>query len=93
MKVYQCFIILKSTIKLEQGDILIDTLRKYIEENGEIIKTEFLGLRKLLNESGKTRQGYYYSIRFRAEEEISKELGVKCQNSDETLRYIIIDEN
>ena len=74
MNKYETVMILNSTISKESRNNAIEKIKNYIQENGEIEKTEDIGKRKLAYEIKRNKEGYYYIIEFMAEPESIVEL-------------------
>ncbi len=90
MNKYETVMILNSTISEESRNNAIEKVKNYIQENGEIEKTEDIGKRKLAYEIKKNKEGYYYIIEFMAEPESIVELERIYRITDEILKFIVV---
>ena len=90
MNKYETVMILNSTISKESRNNAIEKIKNYIQENGEIEKTEDIGKRKLAYEIKKNKEGYYYIIEFMAEPESIVELERIYRITDEILKFIVV---
>lgn len=90
MNKYETVMILNSTISKESRNNAIEKIKNYIQENGEIEKTEDIGKRKLAYEIKRNKEGYYYIIEFMAEPESIVELERIYRITDEILKFIVV---
>lgn len=93
MKQYETIFIMKNDTTEEQRNGVINKIKDYLNENGEIIKTEDMGLRKFAYEIKKYRQGYYYSFEFSANPEAIPELERIYRITDEVLKFMNVKKD
>ena len=67
MNKYESVIIVNNSIEENQKEETINKIKKFIEENGEITKTDILGPKRLAYEIRKQNMGYYVVFNFNAE--------------------------
>lgn len=90
MNKYETVIILSDKINEEKRNNIIEKIKKYIQDNGEIEKIENIGLRNLAYEIKKCKQGYYLCIYFKAESDKITELERIYRITDEIIKFITI---
>ena len=94
MNKYETVILLKNDITEEKRNNVIDTIKKYLNENGKITKIDELGIKKLAYDIQKYKEAYYYVIEFNSKSESIAELERIYRITDEILKFIVmrIDE-
>lgn len=90
MNKYETVILLKNDITEEKRNNVIDTIKKYLNENGKITKIDELGIRKLAYEVQKYKEAYYYVIEFNSKSENIAELERIYRITDEILKFIVV---
>lgn len=90
MNKYETVILIKSDITEEKRKDVIDTIKKYLNENGKITKIDELGIRKLAYVVQKYKEAYYYVIEFNSNAENIAELERIYRITDEILKFIVV---
>lgn len=90
MNKYETVILIKSDITEEKRNDVIDTIKKYLNENGKITKIDELGIKKLAYEVQKNKEAYYYVIEFNSNTENIAELERIYRITDEILKFIVV---
>lgn len=90
MNKYETVILIKSDITEEKRNDVIDTIKKYLNENGKITKIDELGIRKLAYMVQKYKEAYYYVIEFNSNAENIAELERIYRITDEILKFIVV---
>lgn len=90
MNKYETVILIKSDITEEKRNDVIDTIKKYLNENGKITKIDELGIRKLAYVVQKYKEAYYYVIEFNSNAENIAELERIYRITDEILKFIVV---
>lgn len=90
MNKYETVIIMNSEILQEQKDSILDKVKNYIMENGKVISSEDLGIKKLAYEVKKHLKGHYYIIEFKTTADAILELERTYRITDEILKFIIL---
>lgn len=91
MRNYETIFILKPSIEEEKRVEAIEKFKSIIAADGEILKVEEWGNRKLAYEIEKLREGYYVLVNFNANPTLPKELERNFKISDDVIRYIIVN--
>jgi small subunit ribosomal protein S6 len=90
MNKYETIIILSKEGSKEERDRVLEKIKTYIEENGEITKNEDMGLKKFAYEIRKQKEGYYYLIEFMSIPSNIRELERIYRITDEILKFIVV---
>lgn len=90
MNKYETIFLVKNDITEEERNAVVDKIEKYLKENGNIIKSEALGLRKLAYEIRKYKEAYYYLLEFESAPETTIELERIYRITDEVLKFIVV---
>lgn len=91
MKNYESIIIFKPSTEEERRQELMNKFTGIIEANGEVLKVDEWGQKRLAYEIEKIREGYYVLVNFKADTSLPKELERNFRISDEVLRYIVVN--
>ncbi len=91
MRNYETIFVLKSALEEEKRVEAIEKFKNIIAQDGEIVKVEEWGNRKLAYEIQKLREGYYVLVTFKANPSLPKELERNYKISDDVIRYIIVN--
>lgn len=90
MNKYETIFLVKNDITEEERNAVVDKIEKYLKENGNIIKSEALGLKKLAYEIRKYKEAYYYLLEFESAPETIIELERIYRITDEVLKFIVV---
>ncbi|MDK9710219.1 30S ribosomal protein S6 [Acidaminobacter sp.] len=91
MRNYETIFILKPTLEEEVRKELINKFTSIISANGEVVKIEEWGNRKLAYEIEKFRDGYYVLVNFNAAPSLPMELERNYRIADDVIRYMIVN--
>jgi small subunit ribosomal protein S6 len=91
MRNYETIFILKPTLEEEVRKELINKFTSIISTNGEVVKIEEWGNRKLAYEIEKFRDGYYVLVTFKAATTLPMELERNYRIADDVIRYMIVN--
>lgn len=91
MRNYETIFILKPTLEEEVRKELINKFTSIISANGEVVKIEEWGNRKLAYEIEKFRDGYYILVNFNAAPSLPMELERNYRIADDVIRYMIVN--
>ena len=89
-KHYETIFILVPTLKEEETKANVEKFTNIISSNGEVIKVDEWGKRKLAYEINKAAEGYYVYVEFNAEGDFVKELERNYKISDSVMRYLVV---
>jgi len=91
MRKYETLFVLRPNLEEEKRKELIGKFTSIIETNGEIVKVDEWGNKKLAYEIEKLREGYYVLVDFKAAPELPKELERNFKIADEVIRYVVVN--
>jgi len=91
MRNYETIFILKPTLEEEVRKELINKFTSIISADGEVVKIEEWGNRKLAYEIEKFRDGYYVLVNFNAAPSLPMELERNYRIADDVIRYMIVN--
>ncbi len=91
MTFYELIFIIRQDVSTVEVDKIANDLTKIVEEyKGEVIKTEYWGLRTLAYEINNNKKGHYYFMGISANNELTKELGRKIKLSESIIRSSLV---
>jgi small subunit ribosomal protein S6 len=82
--------IIAAALDDEARDAVVETVEGIIESEGEVVKTERIGMKKLAYPILKKNEGYYVLSTFKAPADLPKELDRRLRISDDVIRHMII---
>jgi small subunit ribosomal protein S6 len=90
---YEILFVIAAALEDEKKDATVETVKGIIEDGGEVISVDKIGLKKLAYPIQKKNEGYYVLINFNAPTELPKELDRRLRISDDVIRHIIINKD
>ncbi|WP_375326983.1 30S ribosomal protein S6 [Candidatus Tisiphia endosymbiont of Nemotelus uliginosus] len=91
MAFYESVFIIRQDVSLADVDKITDDFSKIIKEKvGEIIKTEYWGLRSLAYKIGNNKKGHYVFLGIKADFAVIKEMARKMKLCENIIRFIHI---
>lgn len=90
---YEVMFIIESTLEDEKKEATIETVKEIIAADGEVVKVDVWGMRKLAYPIQKKNEGYYVLIEFKANTTLPKELDRRMRISDNVIRHLIINKD
>ena len=90
MNRYEIMYIIAAALEDERKEAVIDTVNGIIEDGGEVVKTEIMGLRRLAYPIQKHADGVYSFITFSAENTAPAEIEGRLRIMENVLRFLII---
>ncbi|HEX6111962.1 MAG TPA: 30S ribosomal protein S6 [Geminicoccaceae bacterium] len=91
MRCYEHTLIARQDLSPQQAQTLAETYSGVLTEHGgEVVKTEYWGLRSLSYRIKKNRKGHYLHLNVRAPAEAIAELERQERLSDDVLRYLTV---
>jgi len=90
---YELMFIVDSTLEDSAKEQAVDTVKGIIADNGEIVKADIWGMKKLAYPINKKNEGYYALVEFKANEDFPKELDRRLKISDNIIRHMIINKD
>jgi small subunit ribosomal protein S6 len=85
--------IVESTLEDSVKEQTVETVKGLIADNGEIVKADIGGMKKLAYPINKKNEGYYALVEFKANEDFPKELDRRLKISDSIIRHMIINKD
>jgi small subunit ribosomal protein S6 len=93
MNRYEIMYIIAAALDDEAKDAVMETVEGIINNGGEVVNTERIGLRKLAYPIQKKNEGYYVLVEFNAPADLPKELDRRLRISDDVVRHLIINRD
>ena len=91
MAFYESIIVIRQDVSSSDVDKIADDFVKIIKEhNGNVLKTEYWGLRTLAYEIKNNKKGHYYFMGIEADHALVKELGRKIKLSESVIRSSLV---
>ncbi len=91
MAFYESIIIIRQDISSADVDKIADDFVKIIKDHkGNVLKTEYWGLRMLAYEIKNNKKGHYYFMGIEADNALIKELGRKIKLSESIIRSSLV---
>lgn len=94
MAFYESIIIIRQDVSSVDVDKIADDFIKIIKDyKGNVLKTEYWGLRLLAYEIKNNKKGHYYFMGIEADNDLVKELGRKIKLSESIIRSSLVKVN
>ncbi len=93
MNKYESVIIINDNLTQEQKENTIKKVEKFINENGQLEKTDIFGSKKLAYEVKKQKTGYYCIFYFVTNPETITELERIYRITDEIIKFIVVKQD
>ena len=90
---YELMFIVESTLEDSAKEQAVETVKGIIADNGEIVKADIWGMKKLAYPINKKNEGYYALVEFKADGNFPKELDRRLKISDSIIRHMIINKD
>jgi small subunit ribosomal protein S6 len=91
MAFYESIIIIRQDVSSSDVDKIVEDLKQLVKNyNGDIIKTEYWGLRALAYEIQNNKKGHYYFIGIEADKALLNEMERKIKLSESIIRSSLI---
>lgn len=91
MRKYESLFVLRPNLEEEKRKEIIGKFTSIIESDGEVVKVDEWGNRKLAYEIDKLKEGYYVLVNFKASPELPKELERNFGITEDIIRYVVIN--
>ena len=91
MRKYESLFVLRPNLEEEKRKEIIGKFTSIIESDGEVVKVDEWGNRKLAYEIDKLKEGYYVLVDFKASPELPKELERNFGITEDIIRYVVIN--
>lgn len=93
MNRYEIMFIIAAALDDEKKETTINIVSDIINDGGEVIKVNKIGMKKLAYPIQKKNEGYYVLVDFKAPTELPKELDRRLKISDDVVRHLIINKD
>lgn len=93
MRKYETIFVLKPNLEEEKRNALIEKFTSIISNDGELVKVDEWGNRRLAYEIEKLREGYYVFVDYKANTTLPAELERNFKIADEVIRYITVNRD
>jgi small subunit ribosomal protein S6 len=90
---YELMFIVESTLEDSVKEQTVETVKSLIADNGEIVKADIWGMKKLAYPINKKNEGYYALVEFKANGDFPKELDRRLKISDNIIRHMVINKD
>ena len=90
---YEVMFIIDPTLEEAKKEATIETVQGIIAKDGEVVKTDVMGMKKLAYPIAKHEEGYYVVVEFKANPTLPYELNRKMKISDAIIRHMIINQD
>lgn len=91
MTFYELVIIIQQNITSNDIDNIAEDLSKLIEDNdGEVIKTEYWGLRQMQYTIKNNKEGHYYFFGIKVDNDLLQEIKRKISLNENIIRHGVI---
>lgn len=91
MRKYETIFVLKPNLEEAKRIELIEKFKAIIAADGEVLKVDEWGQRRLAYEIEKLREGYYVLVDFKANPTLPQELERNFKISEEVIRFIVVN--
>ncbi len=91
MRKYETIFVLKPNLEEAKKIELVEKFKAIIAADGEVLKVDEWGQRRLAYEIEKLREGYYVLVDFKANPTLPQELERNFKISEDVIRYIVIN--
>ena len=93
MNRYEIMFIIAAALEDEKKQETIETVKEIINDGGEVINVNVIGMKRLAYPIQKKNDGYYVLVDFNAPADLPKELDRRLRISDNVIRHIIINKD
>jgi small subunit ribosomal protein S6 len=89
MAFYESVFIIRQDVSFSDVDKITDDVAKLVKNNsGEVIKTEYWGLRNLAYKIGNNKKGHYVFLGLQTDSSVINEIERKMKLSENIIRFI-----
>ncbi len=89
MRNYEVMFIINTTIEDDAKEAIVNMVKDIIAEDGEVVKVDLMGNKKLAYPIEKRNDGYYVLVTFKAGKDLPKELDRRLKISESVMRHMI----
>ena len=91
MRLYECVFIGRQDLSQQQIEALGVGLGLFVKQNGgEVVRSEYCGLRSLAYPIKKNYKGHYYIIQMKANKSVVDELTHTMKFNEDIVRYLLV---
>ena len=93
MNHYEIMFVIAAALEDEKKAAVVETVEGIINDGGEVLRVDKIGMKRLAYPIQKKNEGYYVLIDFNAPTELPKELDRRLKISDDVIRHLIINKD
>ena len=93
MRNYEVMFVIDPTLEEAKKDATVETVQSIIAADGEVVKVDVWGMRKLAYPINKKEEGYYVVVDFKGNPTLPRELDRRLKISDNVIRHIILSKD
>ena len=93
MNHYEIMFIIAAALEDERKAAVVETVEGIINNGGEVLRVDKIGMKRLAYPIQKKNDGYYVLIDFNAPTDLPKELDRRLKISDDVIRHLIINKD
>ena len=90
MKNYELVFVVKQTLMKKQEKLFLNKVKEVVATNGEVVKVDVWGNKKLAYPIAKFTEGHYVLVNFAAGVEVPKELDRNLKINENVIRHMIV---
>ena len=92
MNHYEIMFVIAAALEDEKKAAVVETVEGIINDGGEVLNVNKIGMKRLAYPIQKKNEGYYVLIDFNAPTDLPKELDRRLKISDDVIRHLIINK-
>ncbi|MGL5316008.1 MAG: 30S ribosomal protein S6 [Peptostreptococcaceae bacterium] len=90
MKNYELVFVVKPNTDEEAREAVLNKVKDVVATNGEVVKVDVWGTKKLAYPIAKFNEGHYVLVNFNAGVEVPKELDRNLKINENVIRHMIV---
>ena len=90
MKNYELVFVVKPNADEETREAVLNKVKEVVATNGEVVKVDVWGNKKLAYPIAKFTEGYYVLVNFKSGVEVPKELDRNLKINENVIRHMIV---
>ena len=93
MNHYEIMFVIAAALEDEKKAAVVETVEGIINDGGEVLNVNKIGMKRLAYPILKKNEGYYVLIDFNAPTDLPKELDRRLKISEDVIRHLIINKD
>ena len=90
MKNYELVFVVKPNADEETREAVLNKVKEVVATNGEVVKVDVWGNKKLAYPIAKFTEGFYVLVNFKASADLPKELDRNLKINENVIRHMIV---